>query len=502
MAKSPKGIEVVPKVSREASRVLTGDALRFVAELHRAAVADRARITSLRAAHQALFDKGALPDFRPETSAIRDGEWKAAALPRDLLDQRAGIVAAPSRKELLAALNSGAKICLADFADFTSPSWNNLIDGQVNLMDRWTSAMEHIDPSTKKRVSLSQRLATLMVRPRGLDQDEPRLKVDGKPVAAALFDAGLYLFHNAKVALAKASGPYLCLPRITSQTEARAWNDILVHAESLLGLPAGSIRVTVTIDDLCAAFEMDEIAYELRNHIAGLSAGGMNYAFSSIRNLGAQKTRIAADDGSHGTALAGLLIRTAHRRGMIAMAAMARSDVKPAAEDAVRQGFDGQWTAHPDQVAGALKIFNDDMPTPNQTYVTRDDAVSRQKDLLLHHEGVKAEAVFRGNIRVALIGIEGWISGRGTVLVDGIMEDRASIEFRRAQLWQWLRHGVTLDSGVKLKPTVFEACLAEALKQEKSADGHFKEAAALLKSLCLAKEFVADFTPLAMRKLI
>jgi malate synthase len=501
MAKAPKGIEVTPKISREAARVLTPDALKFIAELHRASAPERARLSELREARQAFFDKGLLPDFRYETCAIRNGDWKAAALPRDLLDQRAGIVTAPSRKELLAALNSGAKLCLADFADFTSPTWDNLIDGQINLMDRWTSAMEHVDPDTKKRVSLSQRLATLMVRPRALLRDEPRVKVDGKPVSAALFDAGLYLFHNAKVSLAKASAPYLCLSGTASQGQARLWNDILLHAQSLLGLPTGAIRVHMMVDDISAVFEVDEISYELRDHIAGLSPGGMSYAFSLIRSFSSQKTRVVADAGPLDEALSGAVIRAAHKRGLAAIAALARGNAKGDAERAVRQGFDGLWTSHPDQVAGVARIFNDDMPTPNQIYVTRDDAALSQKALLATTDTVKAEALFKSNIHAALLGLEAWLSGRGTVVVDGSLEDTASIEFRRAQIWQWLRYGVKLDSGAKLNPAMFEMYLAETLKQVKSSDGRFKEASSLLKSLCLAKEFVPGITALAMRKL-
>lgn len=501
MAKAPKGIEVIPKISRDAARVLTADALRFVAELHRAIVQERAVLASFREARQAQFDKGSLPDFRPETSAIRNGGWKAAAIPRDLLDQRAGIVTAPSRRELLAALNSGAKLCLADFTDFTSPTWDNLVDGHINLMDRWTSAMEHVDAATKKRVSLSQRLATLMVRPRTLLQDEPRVKVDGKSVSAALFDAGLYLFHNATVSLAKASGPYLCLPGVTSQAEARLWNDILIHAQSLLGLPAGAIRVNVAIDDISAAFEMDEIAYELRDHIAGLAPGGLNYAFSYVRIFGAQKTRLLTSPDSLNDTLSGAVIRTAHCRGLLALAAMTRGNAQSDAETAVRQGFDGLWASHHEQVAGVTKIFNDDMPTPNQIYVSREDADVSQKSLLAMTDGVKAEALFTQNIRVALLGLESWLNGRGTIAHDNIIEDTASIEFRRAQLWQWLRHGVKLDSGAKLSAAMFDACLVETLKQVKSSDGRFREAASLLKTLCLAKAFVPDFSMLAMRKL-
>ena len=501
MAKSPKGIEVLPRISREAARVLTADALRFVADLHRAAGSERQRHMALRVERQALFDKGHLPDFRADTAAIRDGSWKAAAIPRDLLDLRGCIVTGPSRKDLLAALNSGAKLCLADFADFTSPTWDNLISGQINLMDRWTSAMEHVDPVTKKRVSLSQRLASLMVRPRALHQDEPRVKLDGKPVAAGIFDAGLYLFHNAKPTLAKASGPYLCLPQIESRLEARMWNDILLHAQSLLGLAAGTIRAHVQIDSVCAAFEMEEIAYELREHLAGFSLAASRYGFSVIRSFGLHKPFVLADAGPSVAVLSGLLIRTAHRRGLLALASLTRGDAGADAGNAVREGFDGLWTSHPDQVQTVTKIFNADMPTANQLYVTRDEATLRNKDILGLADGARSEAVFKHNLRAALLGFESWLSGRGTVLIDGVHEDAASAEFRRAQVWQWLRHGVKLDSGGKLTDKVFEECLAEALKDVKLADGRYKEAAVLLKSLVNAKHFEPDFTVPGLRKL-
>ena len=500
MAKLPKGIELAPKISRDAARVLTPEAMHFVAELHRATNGERQRMIALRHERQALFDKGELPDFRTETTAIRDGAWKVAPIPRDLADLRAAIVTCPSRKELLNALNSGAKLCLADFADFTSPIWDNLISGQINLMDRWTSAMEHTDPVTRKRVSLSQRLACLMVRPRALHLDEPRVKLDGKPLAAGLFDAGLYLFHNAKLALAKASGPYLCLPRVESQLEARMWNDILLHAQSLLALPAGTIRVHVQIDSVCAAFEIDEIAYELREHLAGLSLADSRYGFSFIRCFGLHKTRILADAGVSTAALSGVLIRTAHRRGLLALASMTRGDARSAAESAVREGFDGLWTSDPEQVQTVTKIFNEDMPTANQLYVTRGEVVAGTKDIVGIADGPRSEAVFQQNVRVALLGFEAWLGGRGTVMVDGICEDAASAEFRRAQIWQWLRHGVKLDTR-KLTDAVFEEHLADVLKQMKSADGRFKEAAQLLKSLVQAKHFEPEFTSLAMRKL-
>ena len=501
MAKPSRGIDVLPKVGRATARVFSSDALNFVGELQRVSKPGRDLARQQRAERQQMFDKGGLPDFRPETTAIRAGSWKAAALPRDLADVRCGIVTAPARKDLLLALNSGARLCLADFADVLSPAWDSLIDAHLNLMDRWTSAMEHVDPANGRRISLSQRLATLMVQPRSLMADEPRVKCDGKPVASGLFDAGLYLFHTAKVALAKASAPYLQLADIASQAEARLWNDILLHAQSLLGLPAGTIRVHVRIDTLSAAFEIDEIIHELREHIAGVSCGGFSYGFDVVRSLGRHKTRISGDDGMPDTALRDLLVRTAHHRGLTALAPLARADAKALGEQAVRSGFDGLWVSHPEHVAATQKVFNDDMPTANQIYVSRDDVVVSQKDLVAVTGNMPSAACLADHIRASLLVLDSWLSGGGSVAVDGAIEDRASADFRRAQLWQWLHHGVKLDTGAKVTTALFDMVLTESLASLKSSNGRFKEAAGLLKALVTAPDLETDIFTQAWKKL-
>ena len=501
MARLPRGIEIGPKLGREAGRVLSAEALQFVAELHRGGGTVRELLKANRAERQVERDKGGLPDFKPETSAIRCGRWTAAALPRDLLDLRAGIVTEVSRKPLLAGLNCGARLCLADLSEFTSPAWDRLIDGQGNLMDRWTSAMEHVDKATGRRISLSQRLATLMVQPRSIMADEPRVKCDGTPIAAGLFDAGLYLFHNAKVALAKASGPYLQLIDVASQHEARAWNDILLQAQSLLGLPTGSIRVHLRIDSLAAAFEMDEIIHELREHAAGMSPGGQRYGFDIIRSFAAQKARIIGGDGPPDGALRDLVIRTAHRRGLLALAPMSRSDARAQAEQAVRSGFDGMWTSHPEHVAAALKVFDGDMPTANQIYVSRDEVTVGASEILETGKDARSEIRVRQNIDAALLVLEAWLGGGGGLSVDGAIEDLASADFRRAQLWQWLRHGVKLDGTKKFNAGMFEAHLAQGLNELKSRDGRFKEAATLLKALVTATDLPPDIFALAWKKL-
>lgn len=499
MAKSPHGIEILPKVSRAAARVVSADALAFVAELQRGAKAMRDLARQQRSERQQVFDKGGLPDFKPWTRAIREASWKAATPPRDLTDLRCAVVTSPARRDLLLGLNSGARLCLADFADFASPAWDSLIEGHANLMDRWTSAMEHVDPASGRRISLSQRLATLMVQPRSLMVDEPRVKCDGKPVAAGLLDAGLCLFHTAKVALAKASAPYLQLAGIASQGEARLWNDILLHAQSLLGLPAGSIRIHVRIDTLSAAFEIDEIVHELREHVAGLSPGGFSHGFDTLSSLAAHKARGGANAG--GEALTDLIVRTAHRRGLLALAPMARGNARALAEQAVRSGADGLWTSHPEQVAPTLKVFNDDMPTANQIYVSRDDVRVGQKELIAAGSGQASAQLAAAHINAALLVLESWLSGGGPVAVDGAIEDRASVDFRRGQLWQWLRHGAKLESGTKFTAAQFEDAVAQALTALKSRDGRFKDAANLLKAVVAAPNLEPDLFAIAWKKL-
>jgi malate synthase len=494
MAKASRGIEVGPKLSRDDTRVLSEDALDFLTTLARAGGRPTDRVAELTT-------------VRPETSAIRDGAWKIAPLPRDLADVRTGLVTALSRKELMLALNSGARLCLADFCDFTPPSWDILMDGQRNLIDRWTSAMDFVDPVTGKRMSLSQRLATLMVRPRALQTEETRVKVDDQPIAAGLFDAGLYLYHNAKVSLAKASGPYLCLSGVASRVDARTWNDLLIHAESLLGLPLGSIRVNIMTGTPGVMLQLDEMAYELRDRMTGFSMGGQRFAFSAALQALARKGGTLPDAFDLDRAWQGFVIHSAHKRGCLALAAMTRDTARDHAERAVRAGFDGLWTGHPDHVAAAAKVFNDDMPTANQIYVTRED-VTGPPDAAPGLADVKTEDLFRADIDATLILYEAWLAGRGPVSIEGVVEDVASAEFRRLRLWHWIRLGAKLDTGRKAGEALYEDCVLDALKRLKAErgeeayrGGRFRDATVLLRSLVLAKELEPDFTALALKKL-
>ena len=530
MARLPQGVSFTARIKPAHKRLLTPEATAFVAQLHRAFEGERQRLLALRAERRKLFDKGALPDFLPGTASIRAGNWKVAPIPADLQDRRVEITGPTDRKMVINGLNSGAKVFMADFEDSNSPSWDNMVEGQLNLMDRWTSAMDYIDPVSKKRYALGQRPAVLMVRPRGLHLLEEHMRVDGKPVAASLFDFGLYFFHNARTTLAKGSGPYFYLPKLEGHLEARLWNQVFILAQSLMGLPLGTIKATVLLETLPAGFEMDEIIHELRDHMAGLNCGRWDYIFSFIKTF-ANNGKFVLPDRSQLVmskaflaAYSALLIKTCHRRGCHAMGGMAaqiptRKDadanqmafdkVRADKEREARSGHDGTWVAHPDLVPTAMKVFNDLMPTPNQFYVMREDVTVGQKELLEIPAGTRTEAGFRDNIRIGIQYIEAWLRGRGAVPIYNLMEDAATAEITRSQIWQWLKFGASLDTGKRVTRRFFDSCLAEEMKQVKQevgaeafAKGRFKDAIAIFKALSTAKDFASFLTLPAYRKIV
>jgi malate synthase len=530
MARLPTGVSFTAKIRTGDTRVLSAEAVGFVTQLARAFQGERQRLLALRAERRKLFDKGALPDFLPDTAAIRSGSWKVAPIPADLQDRRVEITGPTDRKMVINALNSGAKVFMTDFEDSNSPTWDNMIQGQINLMDRWTSAMDYTDPATGKRYALGQKPAVLMVRPRGWHLDESHMQVDGKPVSGSLFDFGLYAFHNARTALAKGSGPYFYLPKLESHLEARLWNQVFILAQSLLGLPLGTIKATVLIETLPAAFEMDEIIFELRDHMAGLNCGRWDYIFSFIKTFANNRNYVLPDRSqvvmskAFLAAYSALLIRTCHKRGCFAMGGMAAQipnrkdpDANQAALDKVkadkereaRNGHDGTWVAHPDLVPVAMKVFNELMPTPNQLYVSRDDVTVGQKELLEVHEGTRTAAGFRENIRVGVQYIEAWLRGRGAVPIYNLMEDAATAEISRSQIWQWLKFGARLEDGTKVTRAFFDTCLAEEMKrvkEEVGADafthGRFKEAVAIFKAMSTSKNFETFLTIPAYKKIV
>jgi len=530
MAKPSKGIEIRTRSKPEHAHVLSAAALGFVASLHRAFEDERRRLLAARAERQKIFDVGGLPDFLAETAAIRSGEWEAAPLPPDLRNRRVEITGPPERKMMMNALNSGAKIYMADFEDSSAPTFANMIEGQHNLINRWGGTLDFSDPVTGRNYTLSKKPAVLMTRPRGWHLNEEHIWIDGAPVSASLFDFGLTFFHTAKETIAAGSGPYFYLPKLESHREARLWNQVFVMAQSLLGLPLGTIKATVLIETLPAAFEMDEIIFELRDHIAGLNCGRWDYIFSYIKTFAHNKKFVLPDRGgitmgdSFLAAYSTLLIKTCHRRGVHAMGGMAaqipnRKDLE-ANEAAVikvtadkrreaRNGHDGTWVAHPDLVPVAMDVFNEMMPTPNQLYVKREDAEIGQKDLLHVPAGARTEKAFRENIRVGVQYIAAWLGGRGAVPLYNLMEDAATAEISRSQIWQWLKAGVKLDGGPKVTTAFFNTCLAQEMKVVKEeigkaayASGRFREAITLFRALCTAKTFVPFLTIPAYRKII
>ena len=450
------GVSIKAPPGRRYAEILTAPALRFLAELHREFEAARERILAARAEQQQRYDAGELPDFRAETKGIRDDpDWRVAPIPQDLHDRRVEITGPVDRKMIINALNSGANVYMADFEDANSPTWSNNIEGQINLKDRWAGKIGFTERETGKRYQLSDRPAVLIVRPRGWHLVEEHLTVDGEPISGALFDFGLYLFHNAKAQLAAGTAPYFYLPKLETHEEARLWDEVFRFAQERLGIPNGTIRATVLIETLPAGFEMEEILYELRDHIAGLNAGRWDYIFSFIKKLAKHKNYILPDRGQvvMGEAFLGayaaLLVKTCHSRGAFAMGGMAAqipikndaaandaafAKVRADKEREVRDGYDGTWVAHPDLVPVAKEVFERMMPEKNQIGRVRQHVRVLRDDLLKIHHGSKTEEGFRLNIRVGVQYIEAWLRGRGAVPIYNLMEDAATAEISRAQI--------------------------------------------------------------------
>jgi len=506
-----RDISVLGRVSAEFAEILTEEALDFIAALHRRFDPPRQDLLARRAARQKEFDRGKLPDFLPDTQKTREREWRVAPQPKDLLDRRVELTGPTDRKMVINALNSGASTFMADFEDANCPTWHNMVDGQINLRDavRRTISFEQ----SGKRYRLQDRTAVLIPRPRGWHLDEKHLQVDGKAVSGALFDFGLFLFHNAKELIARGSGPYFYLPKMESHLEARLWNDIFVFSQEELKIPHGSIKATALIETVVAAFEMDEILHELREHSAGLNIGRWDYIFSCIKKFRANQEFCLADRAQvtmtapFMRAYALLLIKTCHRRGAPAMGGMAaqipiKNDAKAnaAALEKVRQdklrevtdGCDGTWVAHPGLVPVAKEIFDQHMPQPNQYDRQRPDVRVSARELLdFQPEKPITEAGLRNNISVGIQYLGAWLAGNGCVPVFNLMEDAATAEISRSQIWQWIRSpkGV-LDDGRKVTAVLFKQLLAEELPKVKAYlgeaaynAGRYEEGAQLFEKL-------------------
>ncbi|OWP63838.1 malate synthase A [Hymenobacter amundsenii] len=518
---TPERVKLTGDYSPEYAEILTPSALAFVAELHRRFEPTRRDLLGQRQDRQRALAAGEALDFLPETRLLREKDWTVAALPANLLDRRVEITGPVERKMIINALNSGAKVFMADLEDSNAPTWDNVVEGQRNLRDAVRGTISLSTP--QKEYKLNEQTAVLMVRPRGWHLLEKHLLVDGETVSGSLFDFGLYFFHNAHELCARGTGPYFYLPKIESHLEARLWNDVFNFAQHALELPKGTIKATVLIETLPAAFQLHEILWELREHSAGLNCGRWDYIFSYIKRLGLGAEFRLPDRAAvtmsvpFMDAYSQLVIQTCHRRGVHAMGGMAaqipiKNDpeaneraLEKVRQDKVREarnGHDGTWVAHPGLVPIALEVFNELMPQPNQIANKRLDVHVTAQDLVKAPEGDITEAGLRLNIDVAIQYLESWLRGNGCVPIYNLMEDAATAEISRAQVWQWLHTpGTQLADGrpvtVELYRELLPAQLASIKEQvgaETYAQGKYLEAARLFDRLVMSEQFIEFLT--------
>ena len=517
----PAGINITAAVTPEQSGILTTGALTFIAELARKFEPVRKTLLVRRVQRQAELDAGKLPDFLAETAAVRNSNWIIAPVPAELLDRRVELTGPAERKMLINGLNAGASVYLADMEDSITPTWHNMVEAQINLCDAVARTIKHINPDGKT-YQLHEKTSVMFVRPRGWHMVEKHVTMDGKPLSASLFDFGLYFFHNAQALLSRGTAPYFYLPKMESHLEARLWNDVFIHAQERLGIPRGTIKATVLIETILAAFEMDEFLYELREHSAGLNCGRWDYIFSCLKKFGRRSDFILADRGLVNMtspfmrAYSLLLIKTCHRRNAHAIGGMAaqipiKSD--PAANDAalakVRadkereagDGHDGTWVAHPALVPIAMEVFDRLMPGSNQLNKKREDVQTSAADLLkFEPQGPITEAGLRFNIEVAIAYLGAWLAGTGCVPIHHLMEDAATAEISRSQVWQWIHsprgvledgRKVTLEMVRAMIPAVLAGIIA-GVSEKRFVAGNYEQAAAVFEQL-LAKEPMVEF---------
>ncbi|ULT57441.1 malate synthase A [Neobacillus drentensis] len=524
MSTQTTGIEVVGPLKAQYDEILTPGALNLIEELERKFGQRRLELLQYRVKRQEELNNGKLPDFLPETKHIRKGDWTVAPLPKDLHDRRVEITGPTDRKMVINALNSGAKLFMADFEDATSPTWESIIEGQINLRDAINRTISFENPNGKT-YQLNEETAVLIVRPRGLHLEEKHVILDGKPISGSFFDFGMYFFHNVNTLLANGSGPYFYLPKLESHLEARLWNDVFVYTQEKLGISQGTIKATVLIETILAAFEMDEILYELKEHSAGLNCGRWDYIFSYIKKLRNQPDVILPDRSQvtmtspFMRSYSLLTIQTCHRRKAPAMGGMAAqipiknnpqaneeafAKVRADKEREARDGHDGTWVAHPGLVPVAMEVFNREMPTPNQIHTAKQQKITiTAADLLEVPNGTITEEGVRTNINVGIQYVASWLNGRGAAPIHNLMEDAATAEISRAQLWQWIRHPKgSLDDGRKVTAEMYEQLKQEELEKiklevgaENFESGRFTEAVQLFDRLILNDKFI-DFLTL------
>jgi len=513
-----KGLEVLAAPPSGTESILSPEARAFLERLHRQFEPTRRRLLARRAERQKAFDGGALPDFPSETASVRAGDWRVAKTPADLEKRWVEITGPVERKMMINALNSGAHAFMADFEDSLSPTWTNVVQGQANLIDAVRLRLAFDSPEGKS-YRLDETIATLLVRPRGWHLPERHVAVDGDSVSGSLFDFGLYVFHNARERVERGTAPYFYLPKMESHLEARLWNDVFVFAEEALGIPRGSFRATILIETFPAAFEMEEILYELREHASGLNAGRWDYLFSTIKTLRRRRDLVLPDRQQltmtvpFMRAYSELLVRTCHRRGSHAMGGMAPfipSRKDPAVNEAAlarvrddklresRDGFDGTWVAHPDLVPVAMEVFEKALgPRANQKERLREDvsvAAAPLRDTTVPG-GTVTEAGFRNNVNVALQYLSSWLSGNGAAAIFNLMEDVATAEIARSQLWQWIHNGASLADGRPATAALYETVKAEELARLGGpGTGRLREAAEILDGLVANEEFTEFLT--------
>ncbi|MBI4639073.1 MAG: malate synthase A [Candidatus Tectomicrobia bacterium] len=513
----PEGVQVLGRRIPEIERVLTPEVLEFVTKLHREFNPTQQALLKRRAERQAELDSGGLLDFLPGTRSVREGEWRVAPTPKDLQDRRVEITGPVERRMIINALNSGAKVFMADFEDALSPTWENIIRGQGNLIDAVRRTIEFTNPEGRL-YKLKEEIATLLVRPRGWHLVEKNVLVDGKPISAGLFDFGLYFFHNVHELLKRGTGPYFYLAKLESHLEARLWNDVFNSAQDALGIPRGTVKATVLIETIMAAFEMEEILYELKDHAAGLNAGRWDYIFSIIKKF-KNHDFVFPDRGQVTMAVpfmrayTELLVKTCHNRGDHAIGGMAafipsRRDPEVNAvalarvrEDKEREagnGFDGTWVAHPDLIPTAQEVFDQFLGArPHQKERLREDVQTTAKDLLNFQisGGQITTAGLRNNISVALQYLNAWLQGTGAAAIYNLMEDTATAEISRAQTWQWIRRGTKLEDGRLITKDLYQQMRDEELAKLGGPEtGRYREAAKILDQITLSDEFIEFLT--------
>ena len=521
--KTPVGMTLTHPVREEWKPILSHGALEFAADLARRFEPERQRLLRRRKLVQAQIDAGRSPNFLAETAGIRDADWRVAPIPADLMDRRVEITGPVERKMVINALNSDANVFMADFEDSNSPTWKNVVEGQINLADAVRGTIEYTAPDTGKHYALAENPATLIVRPRGWHLVEAHVEVDGEPISAALFDFALFFFHNARELLACGTAPYFYLPKLESHLEARLWNEVFLHAQEALGIPRGTIRATVLIETILAAFEMDEILYELREHSSGLNCGRWDYIFSFIKKFRTRPDFVLPDrfrvtmEAHFLESYSLALIQTCHRRGAHAMGGMAaqipikrdaelnRAALAKVEADKRREaanGHDGTWIAHPGLVAVAKGVFDELMPAPNQLERLREDVTIEASDLLQVPKGPITEAGLNQNVSIGLRYLAAWLGGSGCVPIDDLMEDAATAEISRAQLWQWIHHGARLEDGRTVDAALFRSTLQRSITRLRENLGdtawlasRFPLAATIFEQLVCATEF-EDFLTL------